>query len=138
MDGSKGCGRGLLIQVNYLASLFSLHLAESPALSETSMSNDLTSMKDKPLLPLSSYGAAKYEPNLITSQEESPEELRVRAVMALKAGNSNEYVSIAIGHSCLRRADIWKIKYETERIAAAEQVFAVRHIPTPSHTVLQV
>lgn len=61
------------------------------------MLNDLTSMKDKPLWPLSSYGAAKYEPNLITSQEESPEELRVRAVTALKASNSGEYVSNPTG-----------------------------------------
>jgi len=55
------------------------------------MKSDLSS--DKPIWPLSCYGPAKYEPTLIAGLDESMEELRVRAVLALKAGNSSEYVS---------------------------------------------
>ena len=57
-----------------------------------SMTRDLTAHVDKPLWPLSSYGPAKSEPNLLSGLDESPEELRVRAVTALRAGNTNEYV----------------------------------------------
>jgi hypothetical protein len=56
------------------------------------MTKDLTAQVDKPLWPLSSYGPAKQEPNLLSGLDESPEELRVRAVTALRAGNANEYV----------------------------------------------
>jgi len=55
------------------------------------MKSDLSS--DKPLWPLSCYGPAKFEPNIISGLDESMEELRVRAALALIAGNSNEYVS---------------------------------------------
>lgn len=55
------------------------------------MKSDLTS--DKPLWPLSTYGPAKHEPNLLPGLDESMEELRVRAVRALGAGNVQEYVS---------------------------------------------
>ena len=42
--------------------------------------------------PLSSYGAAKAEPTLIANLDESPEELRCKAVQALKSGNVQDYV----------------------------------------------
>jgi nucleoporin NUP42 len=58
------------------------------------MTTDLTPQSDKPLWPLSSYGAAKHEPTLLKDLDESPEELRVRAVVAIQAGNINEYVNI--------------------------------------------
>jgi nucleoporin NUP42 len=57
-----------------------------------SMARDVTALQDKPSWPLSSYGAAKYEPVVIAGLDESPEELRVKAVTALKAGTINEYV----------------------------------------------
>lgn len=56
------------------------------------MTKDVTPLQDKPLWPLSSYGAAKYEPIVIGGLDESPEELRVKAVTVLKAGSINEYV----------------------------------------------
>jgi len=55
------------------------------------MKSDLSS--DKPIWPLSCYGPAKFEPNVLAGLDESMEELRVRAALALNAGNSNEYVS---------------------------------------------
>lgn len=57
-----------------------------------SVTRDITPLQDKPLWPLSSYGAAKYEPVVISGLDESPEELRAKAVTALKAGTINEYV----------------------------------------------
>ena len=56
------------------------------------MTKDLTAHVDKPLWPLSSYGPAKHEPTLISNLDESPEELRVRAVTALRSGSTNDYV----------------------------------------------
>jgi nucleoporin NUP42 len=67
-----------------------------------SMTKDVTPLQDKPLWPLSSYGAAKYEPIVIGGLDESPEELRVKAVTALKAGTINEYVRSKIPKSILR------------------------------------
>ena len=58
------------------------------------MTADLTPQSDKPIWPLSSYGTAKHEPTLLKDLDESPEELRVRAVAAIQAGNVNEYVNI--------------------------------------------
>ena len=57
-----------------------------------SVTKDLTTGVDKPNWPLSSYGPAKGEPNLVRGLDESAEELRWRAVSALKAGNVAEYV----------------------------------------------
>lgn len=54
---------------------------------------DLTPGADKPLWPLSSYGPGKFEPILVGGLDESSEELRVKAVLALQAGNLNQYVS---------------------------------------------
>jgi nucleoporin NUP42 len=56
------------------------------------MAKDVTPQQDKPLWPLSSYSAAKYEPIVIGGLDESFEELHVKAVTALKAGTINEYV----------------------------------------------
>lgn len=64
-----------------------------PTHSIDSMANDLSSDHDKPLWPLSSYGPAKFVPTVIGGLDESPEELRVKAVQALKAGTTSEYVS---------------------------------------------
>jgi nucleoporin NUP42 len=61
-----------------------------PIDSQDSLKSDLAS--DKPLWPLSTFGPAKYEPNLISNLDESMEELRLKAVVALKAGTVNEYV----------------------------------------------
>lgn len=56
------------------------------------MTNDFSPDNDKPLWPLTSYGPAKYVPTLIGGLDESPEELRVRAAQALKAGTIATYV----------------------------------------------
>lgn len=53
---------------------------------------DVTPLKDKPLWPLSSYGPSKHDPVVISGLDESPEELRLKAVIALKAGTTDEYV----------------------------------------------
>lgn len=63
------------------------------------MTADITPFKDKPLWPLSSYGPAKHEPVVISGLDESPEELRVKAVTALKAGTTDEYVRASSLHS---------------------------------------
>jgi nucleoporin NUP42 len=63
--------------------------------SAVNITHDLTPNKEKPLWPLSSYGPSKHEPLLLAGLDESPEELRVKAFTALKAGNINEYVSQA-------------------------------------------
>jgi hypothetical protein len=56
------------------------------------MTKDFTPGMDRPLWPLSSYGPSKYESNLLTGLDESPEELRVRATTSLKSGLVSEYV----------------------------------------------
>ncbi|KZT29505.1 hypothetical protein NEOLEDRAFT_605845 [Neolentinus lepideus HHB14362 ss-1] len=70
------------------------------------MTKDMTPQVDKPMWPLSSYGPAKHEPLLVAGLDESPEELRVKAMLELKSGTVNEY-----------------IKYEAEKIAAADQIY---------------
>ncbi|KAJ7151694.1 hypothetical protein C8R46DRAFT_490839 [Mycena filopes] len=62
--------------------------------------------KERPVWPLGSYGPAKYEPTLLTGLDESPEELRLKAATAMKAGTMNEYLA-----------------YESSKMAAAEQVY---------------
>lgn len=64
----------------------------SLALSVESITADVTPDKDKPLWPLSSYGPSKYEPVIISGLDESPEELHLKAVIALGAGTTDEYV----------------------------------------------
>ena len=52
----------------------------------------LTVNQDRPLWPLSSYGPAKYVPNVIQGLDESSEELRFKAFTAAKSGTMQEYV----------------------------------------------
>lgn len=54
------------------------------------MSSDL--QKEKPLWPLSSYGPAKGQQTIVPGLDESPEEMRVKAFEAAKAGTTSEYV----------------------------------------------
>jgi nucleoporin NUP42 len=56
------------------------------------MSKDFKPGVDKPIWSLSSYGPAKYEPNLVSGVDESFEELRVKATLALKNNAGQEYV----------------------------------------------
>ncbi|KAF8634628.1 hypothetical protein AX15_000805 [Amanita polypyramis BW_CC] len=74
--------------------------------STESMAKDLTAQMDKPLWPLSSYGPAKGEPNVLAGLDISPDELRVQATSALRGGNVNEYIT-----------------YESSKIAAAESAY---------------
>lgn len=60
------------------------------------MGRDLDRAHDRPLWPLSSYGPAKAALTLITNLDESPEELRVKAVTAMKANTIQEYVSVSL------------------------------------------
>lgn len=52
--------------------------------------------KNRPIWKLSSYGPAKYEPNLLTGSDVSQEEMRLRAYEALSLGKMDEYVSLNI------------------------------------------
>lgn len=79
-------------RISCLIQTFSNSLMMMLIDSQDSLKSDLTS--DKPLWPLSTFGPAKYEPNLVSNFDESMEELRLRAVIALKAGNVNEYVEL--------------------------------------------
>ena len=63
------------------------------------MGKDLRVGVDKPLWSLSSYGPAKFEPNLVTGLDMSFEELRVNAAMALQNNTVAEYVRLY--SSCL-------------------------------------
>lgn len=56
------------------------------------MMRDFTRGVDKPLWPVSSYGSAKAEPNILAELDESPEEMRWKATEALKAGKATDYV----------------------------------------------
>jgi len=49
---------------------------------------------ERPLWPLSSYGAAKNVPNLLADLDLSSEELRVRAYEAKKSGQMQQYVRL--------------------------------------------
>jgi hypothetical protein len=67
------------------------------------MSKDFVPGSDKPIWSLSSYGPAKYEPNLVSGLDESFEELRMKATLALKSNTGHEYVrspSFSINISC--------------------------------------
>lgn len=48
---------------------------------------------ERPVFPLSCYGPAKEEPNLIIEQDESSEELRMKFIQANASGNPQQYVS---------------------------------------------
>ncbi|KAH9179516.1 hypothetical protein EDB89DRAFT_487753 [Lactarius sanguifluus] len=71
------------------------------------MTRDFDLRSDKPSWSLSSYGPAKNEKNILPPLDESPEELRLKAVTAMRNGNINEY-----------------LQYEQNALANAEQVFA--------------
>ena len=60
------------------------------------MTKDFDFKADKPSWPLSSYGPAKNEKNLLSSLDESSEELRFKAVTAARNGNINEYVRCSL------------------------------------------
>ncbi|KAH9965755.1 hypothetical protein BC827DRAFT_1179627 [Russula dissimulans] len=70
------------------------------------MTKDFDGKVDKPSWPLSSYGPAKNEKNLLPPLDESPEELRLKAVTAMRNGTINKY-----------------LQYEQNAFANAEQVF---------------
>ncbi|KAF8265138.1 hypothetical protein EI94DRAFT_375706 [Lactarius quietus] len=71
------------------------------------MTKDFDVRADKPSWSLSSYGPAKNEKNLLPPLDESPEELRLKAVTAMRSGNINEY-----------------LQYEQNALAKAEQIFS--------------
>ncbi|KAI0000052.1 hypothetical protein BJV77DRAFT_976087 [Russula vinacea] len=71
------------------------------------MTKDFDIKADKPSWPLSSYGPAKHEKNLLPTLDESPEELRLKAATAMRNGNINEY-----------------LQHEQNVFANAEQIFA--------------
>ena len=62
------------------------------------MTRDFDVRADKPSWSLSSYGPAKNEKNLLPPLDESPEELHLKAVTAMRNGNTNEYVR---NHLCI-------------------------------------
>ena len=62
------------------------------SLSVDSIKQDLES--EVPMWPLSSFGPAKHQPNLVGPLDDSPEELRVKAAQAAKAGTTQDYVSV--------------------------------------------
>ncbi|KAN0126678.1 hypothetical protein V8E52_000318 [Russula decolorans] len=70
------------------------------------MTKDFDFKADKPSWPLSSYGPAKHEKNLLPPLDESPEEFRIKAVTAMRNGNISEY-----------------LQHEQNAFANAEQVF---------------
>jgi len=70
----------------------------TPTLSLDTMTRDFDVRADKPSWSLSSYGPAKNEKNLLPALDESPEELRLKVVTAMRNGNTNEYVCY---HLCI-------------------------------------
>lgn len=59
-----------------------------------SVTSDLSPQHDRPGWLLSSYGPSKYQPTLIGGLDLSPEEMRVKALEAVKSGNIQQYVCI--------------------------------------------
>jgi hypothetical protein len=85
-------GKEVNVSFTYVPSLLSPHIkdltAKNPSPhSPDSIFTDLTT--EKPLYPLSSYGPGKSTPCIISNQDESPEELRVRAWRAKNGGGIN-------------------------------------------------
>ncbi|KAI9447861.1 hypothetical protein H4582DRAFT_1772106, partial [Lactarius indigo] len=85
---------------------FQVGVELTPILSLETMTKDFDVRSDKPSWSLSSYGPAKNEKNILPPLDESPEELRFKAVAAMRNGNINEY-----------------LQYEQNALANAEQVF---------------
>ncbi|KAG6902201.1 hypothetical protein C0995_003033 [Termitomyces sp. Mi166 len=83
-----------------------------PPFTEEILANDLTPQRDKPLWPLSTYGPARHEPNLLANLDTSPEELRYQAFISKQEGKAELYPPFYPQPA-----------YETQKIAAAEQVF---------------
>lgn len=92
VDVSEYCENVCPIHVSLSTALTKCFGIDLNASMET-MTKDFTPGQEKPNWPLTSYGPAKHQPVLISGFEESFEELRARAVTALKAGNIDEYVS---------------------------------------------
>jgi nucleoporin NUP42 len=89
------------------------------------MTKDFDIKADKPSWPLSSYGPAKHEKNLLPTLDESPEELRLKAATAMRNGNINEYVRVP--HCILSNNFLIigrKLQHEQNVFANAEQIFA--------------
>lgn len=63
---------------------------------EDTIGRDLRPGVEKPLWCLSSYGPAKFEPNLITGMDMSFEELRVNAALASHTNTVAEYVRLRL------------------------------------------
>ena len=60
---------------------------------------------------------------MVGGLDESPEELRVKAVTALKAGTTNDYVGV-FSINCTTTDTALQMKYEAEKITAADQIYA--------------
>ncbi|KAG6899987.1 hypothetical protein C0993_004606 [Termitomyces sp. T159_Od127] len=74
-----------------LAETRGLSQSRAVHLDEESLANDLTPQKDKPLWPLSTFGPAKHEPNLLAGLDTSPEELRYQALVSKREGKLELY-----------------------------------------------
>ncbi|KAF9516823.1 hypothetical protein BS47DRAFT_1375869 [Hydnum rufescens UP504] len=61
-----------------------------------SIKRDVTEGMEKPTWPFSSYGPAKYEPNLVPGLDLSPDELRVKYWEAMGQGNPNYYTNYEV------------------------------------------
>jgi nucleoporin NUP42 len=87
------------------------------------MTKDFDFKADKPSWPLSSYGPAKHEKNLLPPLDESPEELRLKAVTAMRNGNTSEYVRTLLRSTKRCLDHVRKLQHEQNAFANAEQVF---------------
>lgn len=87
------------------------------------MTKDFDFKADKPSWPLSSYGPAKHEKNLLPPLDESPEELRLKAVTAMRNGNTSEYVRTLLRSTKRFLDHMGKVQHEQNAFANAEQVF---------------
>ena len=70
--------------------------------SQEGLAKDITPGFEKPLWPFSSFGPAKFESTIIAGLDISPEELRFKALEALRSGNPVEYVCthLNFGREC--------------------------------------
>lgn len=87
------------------------------------MSKDFDPRVDKPFWPLSSYGPAKHEPNLLPPLDESFEELRMKAVLAKIGGTLDEYVRLRVVSMHPQVLSDSQTKYEQDKTANAERIF---------------
>ncbi|PAV21417.1 hypothetical protein PNOK_0404400 [Pyrrhoderma noxium] len=75
--------------------------------SQEGLAKDITPGFEKPLWPFSSFGPAKFESTIIAGLDISPEELRFKALEALRSGNPVEYE-----------------KFESEKTIEANQTYS--------------